>query len=438
MTLSDQRNQILALKVPTGTRIYAGLVALLSGVTFTPISALTWGLLLALPVLPRAIRFAYSQYSVYRRALPLTALALATAPLLSMLALQADSGRDFSVTMALAQTAQILSTLALGAAVIWCTKSIRITTFLALWSIGLILAIPLAPGRFEENPWKFGLALPATLIVSLISTKLGSGVFLPAMCLLAVISIRSDYRSWIALLLIITLIYLVVRARLTQSPRRRLRRGSLIAIGSILLATPLFFLSEILASGLFGRGIAERSQTQADLGGNVFIGGRPEWLSALSLFQREPWGHGLGIVPSTTDYQIAVSAIPVADPRLTELTTIAQYFRSGYFEFHSILWGSWSHFGVAGLLIAISLLFACYAALLDASARRIASVPAVIGVSVVVLSMVLDILFSPFSVTKIAVGLACLSLLHKSTTANREKNDPKTTATFQRNNHHEK
>ena len=116
----------------------------------------------------------------------------------------------------------------------------------------------------------------------------------------------------------------------------------------------------ISGSGLLGSKIELRTLDQEGTTKNVLLAGRPEQLAGLALFKKYPLGFGIGVAPSSTDYAIAISSLPVSTG-LKGSSTVAKYFSvDGRFSFHSTFWDFWGLYGLAGMSLILLLLYRAF------------------------------------------------------------------------------
>lgn len=383
-------------------RIAAGILAALIAVP-SPISAsLSLGGAISLALAP--VTFPALWRNIRGRWLLMAILALApTGWLVAQNSLLQDSGRTFSTQVFLYQVALPLGLLASAAGAYWCMKVIGLQRFLLLALTGLLVA---GPFTFrQENPWKYGLALPISILVILLFARNRLLLGLVVTPLLAAISATADFRSGIAMLGIATVVVVFTPDRRTPPSMSRVASLGLVTMAAAFLIGTLVIQAS--TAGLLGDYLQQRTTKQVEVSsGNLILGGRPEWGAAIALLRENPLGIGIGVTPSVADYWLAIRSMPLGSQGLQEISNVAKSFQQGQVNFHSTLWTFWAVYGVAGALFSIlAVVFFAYAAML--AVPRLARFNVRAAAVLLMLSSIWDVLFSPATLAaQLAIALA--------------------------------
>ncbi|WP_426374576.1 hypothetical protein ACN9MI_21180 [Rhodococcoides fascians] len=382
---------------------FAYALALLLPVRSPAASWITWGMLLGM-LLPMV----YGPFfrSKLARGLLVGAVVSVVCGYLTGLYAQQMPGRGFVSSFAVFQAGTLAGLVATAALGYWCVQRIGVGSFLVVWSAGLCVRAVAAQGGFELNPWKYGLALPVSLILLVVAKKFKYlGVF-TAVILIVVMSIDASFRSWLLILGItmITAVFGSISAIRRNNPFKVSNVALILGLGIAAASSSLLWLA---TSGLLGDSVARRTNAQIESGGSIILGGRPEWGGAWALFRHDPLGFGLGTSPSTSDTVRAIRNMPFASAELQNLSTVASYFRAGTVSFHSVLWNFWGNYGIAGVLL-IAFVFASigYSLVLIAAGR--ARHEHIIATAMLSVAAMWDILFSPslYQILGIAFAVA--------------------------------
>lgn len=205
----------------------------------------------------------------------------------------------------------------------------------------------------SDNPFKFELSLPLTVIVlALVMDRRRPWVSAAALGVLGALNVLSDARSAFAFCLAAAALILW-QARPGGSGRSvRWGRGVLL-LGTV-AAAGYALLTELLLSGALGAGLQERTATQVAQSGSLLVSGRPEWTATWALMQSRPQGFGLGTVPSPADVQVAEAGLAVVNDPTAE-GYLHNYLLAGRFELHSVVADLWSNLGPAGLVLGLAM-----------------------------------------------------------------------------------
>jgi hypothetical protein len=380
----------------------------------SPVSvSLSIGSLIALAILPVTLRTLW--LSTRGKWLLITILGLVPSGWLTAQgSLLRDTGRTFDTRWFLYESAIPLGLAASIVGAHWCIAKLGLERFLQLSMTGLLLAVPLTDHRVEDNLWKYSLAIPISILSILFLAKSQLLLGLIVVPALAVVAISAEYRSWIALLVLTTLLTILPGHRLprpsvlpgNRQPRPSTSRLTLIGIATIAATIIISWLSVRMATGgALGSVVQERTLRQLEVSdGNLLFGARPGWNAAITLWQQDPLGIGIGVAPSANDYWLAEQSMPPHVSR-QDPSFFLNLFIQGKVDFHSTLWTFWGTYGVVGALFAVfALVYCTYAIVVSITAKRKTHLQA--AIVLLLLSSTWDILFSPTNVTVLAIGLA--------------------------------
>jgi hypothetical protein len=327
-----------------------------------------------------------------------------------------SQSRLVSTELAWEQVRSLGNTVLTAAGYLWILRILGPRHAILLWALGTLAStVFFSSALFVDDPWKYGLAAPVTVI-------LGSFFFANSWLLrllfaasIVALSIGGAYRSWIVLFFIGATVALIA-LRASASPSKR---SKVMLLGLPLIAY-LFGVAgtRLAVAGALGDYAQRRTLEQlAAADNNLLLGGRPEWAAAVANFWQHPTGFGIGAVPTQTDYLMAIRAMPLASKELQDTSTVATYFASGKFSYHSIIWDYWAIYGLLGWIVIASLcLFSvwCLARLLTLQFDRKAYFP----MSLLLTASIWDLLFSPDGLTTVGVALALCLWIHEQSSSN--------------------
>lgn len=269
----------------------------------------------------------------------------------------AVGNRDHDPVLAISQTITFLAIIAVASGTVWSCRWLSVRQILSIWSIGAIANASMMGGRYEENPWKYGLALPVSIIVLLCLPRSKRLLALLVCVFLGFISGYFSFRAWI-LIMSIVLVSMVgsmlLGNRSSTSKRQRIFETGVIATLMTVFLAVGNAIGQLALDGRLGNYAGERARMSLETTGNALIGSRAEWGGSLSLFRTTPNGLGLGAIPSGEDAAVAVDGVLLPDV-LKTASNVAMSFNSGRAEFHSGLWNNWAIFGLVGLGIIIAM-----------------------------------------------------------------------------------
>jgi len=199
-----------------------------------------------------------------------------------------------------------------------------------------------------------------------------------------------------------------VLAAIRGSRQREKRIGPGIVIGSALTFSGLLAaIIYAMKTGWLGEKLQASYIEQTTGGQFILLGGRTEWRASWDLFLANPWGYGIGGQPSGDEKRSAIAA--------------ATEFRGSYFDpyftksvfgtrvdLHSAFCNLWFHFGIGGILLALTILIILARGVL----RAIQLSPVIVAPIVFILAFgIWDLLFSPmrqYDHIGLAIGVSVL------------------------------
>ena len=248
-----------------------------------------------------------------------------------------------------------------------------------------------APAALSD-PWKFGLALPVTLLLVL-GAQRGFERNAPRLVSLflffaAGLNLVMGFRS-LSGICFVTAMFLFVQSRQSR-PGARISRGRLIIITMIGIIGAIGFLefySYAARDGLLGAQAERKYKTQSSSKYGVLLGGRTEVLVALQAVADSPFlGHGSWAKdPKYQKMYFKLSGAKYAQ----------QYFGrgSGLIPTHSFIFGAWVEAGFLGFVFWAYVLWLTGRNLIYLNQMQETLSPLIAYISFL---MMWDIVFSPF------------------------------------------
>jgi hypothetical protein len=181
---------------------------------------------------------------------------------------------------------------------LWCGRSCSIYLALGACSLALLVTPVTAAWLVAQNPWKFGLSWPATVLALVIAQRVGRAWVVAAALVSTVLSSVFDFRS---------AMMFSAAAALVAAFARRSRRptlGSLVRRASVgVLCTWLVIQggSWLATSGYLGAAIQEKTIWQESQHQNLILTARAEAPTSVQLIGDQLWGYGPGATPSERD-----------------------------------------------------------------------------------------------------------------------------------------
>lgn len=375
----------------------AGLAVLLTGMRYELTLNVTLGTLAAVALAPVWI----GSLARFRGATALTVVGLACLPMGVWLTALSAQERGTTDRLTIGSSVLLLN-FVLGLGVILWARTLMPTPVVGLlFGVGMLLAAP-GGGRFSENPWRFGFAVPATVVLLALAWWCRRRwVEVLAALALAAVTGAVGGRSMFAMLVLAALVVAWQAPPRMLSARTSRVRSGLFLLGAV---AALYNLGQSLAlEGYLGVSAQQRTLAQVSTAGSVILGGRPEVGATTALIGHEPWGFGAGSRLNATDLLVAKSGMADLgyDPNNGY---VERYMFGGGIELHSFWADLWSDFGVVGAVLGAMILWRLASHLSGAIARRTASALIVY----VVAQDVWNLFFSPRfgSYTLMVLGVA--------------------------------
>ena len=327
------------------TALLAGTAAFLAGTDFTLARGLTVGGLIGAALAPVWIREA----GRYRGAVLGGVLLLAC--LLSALALTTWRAATHPPTEAgvLFELVPVVSAAMCVGALLWGQRVLSPGIVVCLYAVGSFMTATMG-SRFAEDPWRFGFAMPSTMLllgICLMVKRVSADVV--ALGALTAVTALSGARSMSAFL-IMTAVLLLWQHRPRTAKRTTSALLSLVLVGALGLG--LYRALEGAAlDGYLGQSAQERTEEQTRTAGSLILGGRPEIGATVSLMLHEPLGYGAGTMATPSDMQAAKQGMSRLgyDP---DNGYVEHYMFGTRIEVHSLIGDLWVWFGLAGLALS--------------------------------------------------------------------------------------
>lgn len=330
--------------------LLAGAAAFLAGTDFNLVRGLTVGGLIGAALAPVWIREA----SRYRGAVLGGVLLLAC--FISALALNTWRSATHPPTEAnvLVELLPVFSAAMSAGALLWGQRVLSPGIVVCLYAVGAFTTATMG-SRFTEEPWRFGFAMPSTMLLLgaclLIKRRPRKQVAaeLVALGLLTAVTALSGARSMSAFL-IMTAVLLVWQHRPVTAKKSTSVLLSLVLVGGLGLGI-YRALEGAALEGYLGQSAQERTELQVQTAGSLILGGRPEIGATVALMLHEPLGYGAGIMATATDMQAAKQGMSALgyDP---DNGYVEHYMFGTRIEVHSLIGDLWIWFGLAGLMLS--------------------------------------------------------------------------------------
>ena len=216
-----------------------------------------------------------------------------------------------------------------------------------LWyGVGFALAFSPSTTLFASNPWKFGFAVPVTVISLALAHRLGRRYELAALAALTVTAALNDFRSAFGLLLLATILLF---AQMVLGRSRRRASAVAVLVGLAALGVAVFQLGQaLILDGYLGAETQARSLEQLRSSGSLVLGGRPELAATFALMEDHPWGYGVGSVPTPEDVRVAKEGMNAIGYQ-PDNGYVERFMFGGNFELHSVFGNLWAQSGLVGL-----------------------------------------------------------------------------------------
>lgn len=332
---------------PRADRALALIVAVLIGSRYLVYTQITVGYLAAMALTP--LWFPLVRRAPLGRAVFLSGfLALLNG---WCLWISADTHRPVNNPIAVIVVFELAGVLASAGAMYWVMHRVGLSNAVTAYAVGMLAFVNTRSDLFSTSPWRFGFALPVTILVlGLISRSSKVSVGTVALLLLAVASVVGGARSPIGILMLAVLLLSQWSLRDRETDHRRSVIG--VVVWLALLAYAVYSLGEaLLLEGFLGEGVQQRTEQQIQASGTVILGGRPELGATGALMAHSPWGFGPGVGANWYDIEAARNGMAAIgyDP----LNGYVENFMFGdVVRLHSNFGELWAAFDFGGLLVA--------------------------------------------------------------------------------------
>lgn len=301
-------------------------------------------------------------------------------------------------------TSLLLGIAAAAGVLVWARRTLPAWQVATVYGIGTLMTEVMVGDPSGSNTWKFVLAVPLTFIV--LGLAAARGMLWPQVAAglaIAGISATHDSRSHFATVLL-TIALVAWQAR-PRTPGRRASTATTVLAMAIVATSVYNIGTGLLVKGYLGEETKQRSIAQIEAGGSILVGGRPELAATLALIRDRPWGFGSGVVPTTADVLVAKSGMADInyDPNNGYVET---YMFGGQIKLHSVTGDLWSSFGIAGLVMAATILVLLVAALARHLARRTADAVMVFAICATLWNLAFSPLYGSARTLVLAIGLA--------------------------------
>ncbi|ACQ79263.1 hypothetical protein Bcav_1002 [Beutenbergia cavernae DSM 12333] len=264
--------------------------------------------------------------------------------------------------------------------------------------------------RTAENPWKFGIAVPLSVLLLSVVNRSGRRAWEVVVLLaLAGVSIAFDSRSAFAIYLLSA--FLVAAQAVWARPGLRSSvRGRAAAIALVVVASAAVLYavgSRLLLLGYLGAEAQERSIAQATTSGSIIVGGRPEMAATWALFLHRPWGFGAGTLPTLGDILVAKSGMWSINYQ-PDNGYVEEYMFGGTIRLHSVVGDLWAQFGIPGIALALLIIGIALRALVVRLASGTASGIAVFATCTMLWNMLFGPIYGTAPLIVLALGLTML------------------------------
>ena len=335
---------------------------------------LTVGDLLAIATLPMWFP-ATRRYVGMRAWLTIGALCIPAGLILSWL-----NAVDHQIRLGTSATSTILmlSLLCSVGFMLWARRHLTEGALVTAFGFGLLLGLTASTNAlFPTNPYKYGFALPTTiLLLGLAQMSKRRAAELVVALILCIASTLADARSDFAILML-TAALLAWQMR----PRVSSRRGSAVVAlaGIAAVAIAIYNLGQaLILDGFLGKDTQQRTARQISEAGSVILGGRPELGATLNLMRHNPLGFGSGTIPNYNDIRVAKQGMAYIGYDPANGYVERWMFANGY-RLHSAFGDLWALYGLLGLVFAGFVLVLALRRLGTALVNRTASGALILG-----------------------------------------------------------
>lgn len=390
------------------TRKISGAAVLLTAIR-TSVASVPIGVMAGLAAVPMWL----PSLRRYRGAVPLgITLLLAVAWGIALTAQQESVDGGTSSGALFANSLLLVFILTGTGALLWAREHLSVRAVGVSVGLGLLVTNTLNGSiTASDNPWKFGIALPLSVILLAIAAGFRHWHWTFAILLLLVgLNAGLDSRSAFATCALAALLYVSQRQWSKRSGGSVRARAISLLLAALAAAAVLYQVtSHLLVAGYLGEEARQRSVMQEELAGSMIVGGRPEMAATWALMQHRPAGFGSGATLSAQDLLVAKSGMSGInyDPNNGY---VENYMFGDGIKLHSVIGDMWVYYGFAGVALAVLITVL----LVHALFIRLATGTASGLVIFLVCTSLWNIPFGPlWSSTPILAGTIGLALIHK-------------------------
>lgn len=280
------------------------------------------------------------------------------------------------------------------------------------YGVGMLLGVR-GTADVHINPWKFGYSLPVIVLILCMASLVGARGSrtarwpeLVSLMVLAVYSALNDSRSLFAMLSLTAV--LVIWQKMPRGRSRKKALTTTVLAGTAALLIIYEVGSNLLVGGFLGVAAQQRSIAQIESAGFLLLGGRPELAASAALFRWNPFGFGVGVVPSLEDIAVAKTGMLAINYEPNN-GYVERYMFGSQFELHSVAGDLWVYFGLIGLLLAGMMGWRLIHWILNSIVARNGSA-VVLFLSIITLwNIMFSPLYSSVTIMGLALGMAALS-----------------------------
>ncbi|NBM16478.1 hypothetical protein GUY61_12735 [Streptomyces sp. GC420] len=226
-------------------------------------------------------------------------------------------------------------------------SAMRVAVIVVATSISYCVFLVVSPSAlFRENPWKYGLGIPVTIIIAVAVGWLRhrGSPRLAMMLLISLVAVHVafSFRSLAMVCLVGIGLMLVRRSHHRVTPLRAVSMGiaALLAVWTVSAA-----ITNVVSRGWLGQEQYEKQMYQSQVEGGYLVAGRPELVVSAKVISGQPIvGRGANAGLSFEERQDVVSEL---DKRGVNIS-LGQQRRifGGQLNLHSIALGSWVRGGI--------------------------------------------------------------------------------------------
>ncbi|NQU36871.1 MAG: hypothetical protein HQ526_04650, partial [Actinobacteria bacterium] len=281
----DPRGAVLDKRGFELSAIVAYLSVALLGLNLPLVFGMTTSTLVVIALVPVWI----STLSRFRFAVPIMVLTV-VAVAWGILLVNLNAERGFEVRMGIDAAFLMIAGIGGLGLLLWARTVLPIHQIVIVFGIAYLLSV-LSDVPGSENPWKYQLSIPVSLIVlAVASQSRRAWPTLVSLGVIGLLSIATNSRSFFGFCLLAAVMYLWQRrSRRTDKPMNKLLVVGLIGL---VLAAMYSLGTSLLAGGYLGEDAQERTVAQIQDGGTLLAGGRPEWFATTALMAEYPMGFG--------------------------------------------------------------------------------------------------------------------------------------------------